>query len=134
MGKLIFVWSQYHEYVRMKHTVQGPHATTVPQHRKGRNVVLFLLTISEILLFPISTAYKPRVDMTLPRVTRDLLMLPPSFNRCPVAPEESALSLHTARKVKYTTCGKRVLLYVCVPSIMQLLFTAKITTPLSIKC
>jgi len=24
--------------------------------------------------------YKPRADMTLPRVTRDLLMLAPSFN------------------------------------------------------
>ena len=36
----------------------------------------------------------PSWDMTLPRVTRDLLMLPPSFNLTPVAPVAVALSLN----------------------------------------
>lgn len=35
----------------------------------------------------------PNTEMTEPRVTSDLLMLAPSFNLCPVAPDASALSL-----------------------------------------
>lgn len=35
----------------------------------------------------------PREEMTLPRVTSDLLMFPPSFSRTPVAPVASARSL-----------------------------------------
>ena len=35
----------------------------------------------------------PRAEMTLPRQTRDLLMLPPSFSRIPSAPVALARSL-----------------------------------------
>ena len=35
----------------------------------------------------------PNVEMTRPRVVSDLLMLPPSFNRTPVAPDAEARSL-----------------------------------------
>ena len=35
----------------------------------------------------------PSAEMTVPSVTRDLLMLAPSFNLLPVAPVELALSL-----------------------------------------
>ena len=35
----------------------------------------------------------PNVEITRPRVDRDLLMLPPSFNRTPVAPDADARSL-----------------------------------------
>ena len=37
--------------------------------------------------------YSPKAEMTLPSVTSDLLMLPPSFNLSPLVPAESALSL-----------------------------------------
>lgn len=37
--------------------------------------------------------YLPRVDMTIPKVTRDLLMFAPSFSLCPTAPLEVARSL-----------------------------------------
>ena len=36
---------------------------------------------------------KPKAEMTVPRVTKDLLMLAPSLRRWPVAPVEFALSL-----------------------------------------
>ena len=35
----------------------------------------------------------PKVDIIFPSVTSDLLILPPSFNLSPVAPEASTLSL-----------------------------------------
>ena len=35
----------------------------------------------------------PNAEITVPNVTRDLLMLAPSFNLLPVAPVEFALSL-----------------------------------------
>lgn len=35
----------------------------------------------------------PKAEITFPRVTRDLLIFPPSFNLTPVAPVASALSL-----------------------------------------
>ena len=35
----------------------------------------------------------PNCDMTFPKVTRDLLILPPSFSLTPVAPVVVALSL-----------------------------------------
>ena len=38
-------------------------------------------------------SYLPRVDMTIPKVTRDLLMFAPSFSLCPTAPLEVARSL-----------------------------------------
>ena len=45
--------------------------------------------------------------MTLPRVTRDLLMLPPSFNLTPVAPVAVALSLNKKKmdSVKNGICS-----------------------------
>ena len=42
----------------------------------------------------------PKAEMTFPSVTRDLLMLPPSFSRTPVAPVASARSL-PARSTKW---------------------------------
>jgi len=36
----------------------------------------------------------PSVEMTLPRVTNDLLMLLPSFSLCPLVPAASARSLY----------------------------------------
>lgn len=37
--------------------------------------------------------YSPKAEMTLPKVTSDLLILPPSLSRTPVAPVASARSL-----------------------------------------
>ena len=44
--------------------------------------------------------YSPRVDITIPKVTRDLLMLAPSFNLSPTAPLALARSLRKKKYVK----------------------------------
>jgi len=44
--------------------------------------------------------------MTLPSVTNDLLMLPPSFSLWPLVPAASARSLQSQHtSVPYLTCG-----------------------------
>ena len=55
--------------------------------RTGDPTIYMRYSIQDILY------YIPNAEMTLPKVTRDLLILPPSLSLCPVAPEESALSL-----------------------------------------
>ena len=45
--------------------------------------------------------YSPRREITVPKVTRDLLMFPPSFNLRPVAPEASAFSLYKTNDIKF---------------------------------
>jgi hypothetical protein len=46
--------------------------------------------------------FLPKVDMTIPRVTNDLLMLLPSFNRSPDAPLALALSLSAKTTITFT--------------------------------
>ena len=41
----------------------------------------------------IISSFLPKAEITVPSVTRDLLMFAPSFNLLPVAPVEFALSL-----------------------------------------
>ncbi len=49
--------------------------------------------VSSVMQWTQGWSVIPKVDMILPRVTRDLLMLPPSLSRSPVAPEASTRSL-----------------------------------------
>lgn len=42
----------------------------------------------------------PNAEMTVPKVTRDLLMLAPSLSLSPVSPVASALSLHKQNNIK----------------------------------
>jgi hypothetical protein len=42
---------------------------------------------------PWGQVYSPKAEITVPRVTKDLLIFAPSFNLSPVKPVASALSL-----------------------------------------
>lgn len=46
----------------------------------------------------LQSIHLPSAEITVPRVTRDLLMLAPSFSLSPVAPVASALSLQNEYK------------------------------------
>ena len=48
----------------------------------------------------------PNAEMTVPRVTRDLLMLAPSLSLSPVSPVASALSLQSQKKSHLHSTGK----------------------------
>ena len=48
----------------------------------------------------------PNAEITVPRVTSDLLMLAPSFSLSPVSPVASALSLHSHNKMLVTLTSK----------------------------
>lgn len=47
----------------------------------------------------INNSFLPKAEITVPNVTRDLLMFAPSFNLLPVAPVEFALSLQDKAKM-----------------------------------
>ena len=46
--------------------------------------------------------YLPSVEITIPKVTRDLLIFAPSFNLSPAAPLELARSLQRTYKNKFS--------------------------------
>lgn len=57
-------------------------------------------------------SFLPNAEITVPRVTRDLLMFAPSFNLLPVAPVEFALSLQDkAQKLAQGTSNITILVF-----------------------
>uniref|UniRef100_A0A3P9INP8 Uncharacterized protein n=1 Tax=Oryzias latipes TaxID=8090 RepID=A0A3P9INP8_ORYLA len=68
-------------------------------------------------------------EMTFPRVTRDLLMFPPSFSRTPVAPVASARSLpaRSTRWILLIVSLERLLTsFMPVLAVVRLMFPASI--------
>uniref|UniRef100_A0A8C7YFE8 Uncharacterized protein n=1 Tax=Oryzias sinensis TaxID=183150 RepID=A0A8C7YFE8_9TELE len=78
----------------------------------------------------------PRLSlMTFPRVTRDLLMFPPSFSRTPVAPVASARSLpaRSTRWILLIVSLERLLTsFMPVLAVVRLMFPASISSSTSL--